>query len=149
MQFTIPQHMQDQKSKNIQRFPALATDLTQDQIDWLTPGNKIAGLTEHQKEACRMLAAEINWHPMYIGECGPMDRPELLPRYGDAEWESRCQSWQNEHDLPVADLAAKYREEFSKYADRLFEPLDRHVDGVLMSAHDNTKEKYPCPVAEW
>jgi hypothetical protein len=46
-------------------------------------------------------------------------------------------------------LAKKYEQEFVRVADRLFEPLDRHSDGVLMSTHDNTNEKYPCPVKDW
>jgi hypothetical protein len=149
MQFVIPQHMQDQKAKNIKRWPALAIELTAEEISRLTPGGKILALTSHQKAACRLLAAEIGWHPMYCGEVCPTQRPALLSRSGDSTWEAHCQAWQDEHDLPVPALATKYRLEFERVADRLFEPLDRHSDGVLMSTHDNTREKYPCAVAEW
>lgn len=149
MQFTIPQHMQNQKAKNIDRWPALAIGLSAEEISNSTPGNKILSLTPHQKTACRQLAAEINWHPMYVAECCCAQRPALLSEFGDIHWESHCRNWQNEHDLSVADLAAKYKIEFEKVADRPFEPLDRHSDGVLMSAHDNTKEKYPCAVSEF
>jgi hypothetical protein len=141
--------MQDQKAKNIKRVPALEIDLTEEEIARLTPGNKIVGLTNHQKAACRALASEINWHPMYVAECCPASRPALLKSITDTNWESQCQEWQAEHDLSVPELAARYQVEFARIADRLFEPLDRHVDGVIMSAHDNTNEKYPCPVGEW
>ena len=149
MQFTIPQHMQDQKAENIKRFPALAIGLTQEEIDRQTPGNRILALTSHQKDACRHLASEVNWHPMYIAECCPTARPALLQKYGDLQWGTHCLNWQEEHDLSVADLAAKYKAEFAKIADRLFLPLDRHSDGVAMSAHDNSNEKYPCEVSAW
>ena len=33
MQFTIPQHIQDQKAANLKRFPALVFHLTQEQIN--------------------------------------------------------------------------------------------------------------------
>lgn len=148
MQFTIPQHMQDQKAENIKRFPALAIGLTAEEISPLTPGNKILSLTDHQKAACRLLSVEINWHPMYIAECCSASRPALLPNYGDSQWENNCLNWQKEHDLSVVDLAAKYKVEFERVGYRLFEPIDQHRDGVLMSAHD-TKENYPCAVAGW
>ena len=149
MNFVLPAHMQNRKLGNIKRFPALVIDLTQDKINWLTPGNKVSGLTQHQKAACRLLAQRINWHPMYVAECCPMQRPELLPLHEDLAWEAQCQDWQNEHDSSIEDLAKKYEQEFTRVADRLFEPLDIHSDEVLMSAHDNTKEKYPCSVKEW
>lgn len=149
MQFTIPQHMQDQTAANIKRWPALEIGLTEEEVSTSTPGNKILSLTAHQKEACRQLATEINWHPMYVAECCCAARPALLPEFGDSQWEAHCHNWQNEHDLSVADLAAKYKIEFERVADRLFEPLDRHSDGVLMSAHDSTNEKYPCAVSDW
>lgn len=150
MQFTIPQHFQDQKAINLDRFPALGIDLTQEQIDQLVYGQKISGLTTHQKEACRILATQLNWHPMYIAECCPQDRPPLLCNDANEEqWETHCKKWQAEHDTPIEELVEIYKIEFARVADRLFEPLDRHSSGALMSAHDNTKEKYPCKIANW
>lgn len=150
MQFTIPQHIQDQKAANLERFPALALDLTQVQIDELTHGQKISKITAHQKEACRVLASQINWHPMYIAECCPQSRPPLLCNYGtEKQWAIHCEKWQAEHDSSVESLVEKYKTEFERISDRLFEPLDRHESGVTMSVHDNTDKRYPCAPGAW
>ena len=107
-------------------------------------------MTAHQKEACRVLAAQINWHPMYIAECCPQSRPPLLSDYGtEKQWEIHCKNWQAEHDSSIDDLVEKYKAEFERISDRLFEPLDRHESGVTMSAHDNTDERYPCAPGAW
>ena len=135
---------------NLERFPSLGDDLTQEQIDRCTYGEKISKLTSHQREACRELAVQINWHPMYVVECCPHARPPLLCEYGNEErWETHCRNWQSEHDLSIEELVGIYKDEFRRIADRLFEPLDRHSSGVLMSAHDNTPERYPCALADW
>lgn len=137
-------------SENLSRFPALTIDLSQEQIDRTTPGMSILGLTSHQKSACRLVAQELNWHPSYVAELCPKKRPPLLRGSGAAHWEAHCQDWKEEHELSISELAEKYKIEFLSIADRIFEPLATHADGVKMSAHDmGMHSAYPCPVAEW
>ena len=150
MQEITPQRIQAQKKRNLNQFPALGINLTQDQINGLTHGEKISKMTAHQKTACRVLAEQINWHPMYIADCCPQLRPPLLCDYGtEKQWVIHCKNWQAEHDSSIEDLVEVYKIEFERIADRLFEPLDRHSSGVTMSAHDNTDERYPCAPGAW
>ena len=150
MQIIIPQHIQEAVVKNLNRFPALGSELTEDQVNNSTPGDRILGLTSHQKRACRLVAARLNWHPMYVGETCTQSRPALVCSYGhEKHWEMDCGKWQVEHEMPVDDLATKYEEEFTRICDRIFEPISLHSSGVRMSAHDDTKEKYPGHPDQW
>ena len=151
---TVPAHMQAEKAANIARFPALAIELTQEQIDNATPHQcTFTGLTSHQKAAIRIVAARNNWHPQYVaGSGGHHVRPGLFPAYShmeDKQWVAHCEAWQVEHDMPVEALADLIEVDFLRNAHRLFEPLCTHEDGVIMSAHDDDRYRYPCSVVEW
>ena len=150
MEFAIPYHIQESVAANLDRFPALGIELAQDQIARSVPGSRVAGLTSHQKSACRLAASRLNWHPMYVGEISPQSRPVLICGYGqEKHWETACEAWQAEHDVSVEDLAERYEEDFTRICDRVFEPIDLHSSGVRMSAHDNTSEKYPGHPDQW
>jgi hypothetical protein len=137
---------ESQKAANIENYPALAIGLTEAQIAWSNPGYRIGGISEHQKEACRLVGYRLRWHPKYIGEICPAPRPPLVASVTDTSWQEDCQNWQMEHDLSVENLADLYEPKFLGVYDGILSPFDWH-DHVRVSAHD--QDVLSQPVSEW
>jgi hypothetical protein len=135
----------------IAMYPALAVELTEEQLG---DGRIISfsGMTSHQKQACIEAGELSGWHPQYVAEFCPTDRPPLIQELNPQalDWERHCQQWQTEHEMPVEKLAQKWAEKMDGNACvRVFEPIELHRDGVKMSAHDGNADRYPCSVLEW
>jgi hypothetical protein len=137
--------------ENLQRYPALGIELNEKDINYCASANIISlkSLTEHQKAACRIASDLTGWHPCYIAE-NIISRPSLFRQITDLAWETKAKVWQSEHDMSVSDLAIKYKKEFLKVADRLYEPIEkRKEDGVIISCYDIGNGKDPCLAMEW
>lgn len=137
----------------IAKYPALAIDLMEAQLD----GNiiRFAGLTSHQRVACKLAGTLSDWHPEYVAEMCPQSRPPLFEDTSAImdriPWQQRCEWWQREHDTPVESLAKDYANHMATAAvERCLEPICRHREGVKMSEHDNFNDaRYPCAISEW
>jgi len=137
----------------IAKYPALARGLEPGQLD----GNiiRFAGLSGHQRDACKLAGIISNWHPEYVAQMCPQSRPPLFEDttaiMDRIPWQQRCEWWQREHDMSVESLAKDYADHMATAAvERCLEPIGRHREGVRMSEHDNFNDAiYPCEIAEW
>jgi hypothetical protein len=120
--------------------------LLRPRIAWSNPGYRIGGISEHQKEACRLVGIRLRWHPKYVGEICPTPRPPLVASVMDTSWQEDCQNWQMEHDLSVENLADLYEPKFLGIYSMILSPFDWH-DNVRVSAHD--EDVLSQPVSEW
>ena len=139
-----------QIQENIKKYPALAIDLSAEEIDWYARGGggDYKSPTDHQKAACRIAAKNLGWHPYYISEVCAAKRPSSMNEFADVIWDKKAARWQQQHDTTIEQLAVEYAEEFDEVGFRLYEPLDWR-EGVRISAHDMSNPDFPCALADW
>lgn len=142
--------------ESLKMYPELAIELSSEQVN----GGivvKFGGVSNLQKEACRIAGRELSIHPELISGYCTMLRPPLFREYTDTnisqnKWDELAGKWCEIHRMSAQELAESYVDEIKKNDNfnRINEPfVYRNTDKVWISAHDDCDYRQPCLAEEW